>query len=244
MMRDVEEPRESRPTLPDWGQAGAPALGPGARAWRLTAAFGLVPVIVLFLIPLGVPALIVGVVLVVYAATALWWVTSQGKRALAEAGAREPRPGELARLENLVTGLAADLGVDAPALLVADADGPNAMVAKTSRPTIVVTTALVEQFNRTELEAALAHCLIRIVSGGAAAAQAGLAMGPLGAGFGGSVGKADDIVTAAVTRYPPALVSAIEKCSPHRGGRAALWFVAESPSHVPATERIAALVDL
>lgn len=244
MMKDVEEPRESRPTLPDWGQTESRALGPGARAWRLTAAFGLVPVVVLFFIPLGVPALVVGGLLVAYGAAVLWWVTSQGKRVLAEAGAREAHPGELSRLENLVAGLATDLGVDVPVLLVADDDVPNAMVAKTSRATVVVTSALVDQFSRTELEAVLAHCLVRIASGGAAATQAGLAMGPLGTGFGGPVGHADDVATAAVTRYPPALASAIDKCGPRQGRGAPLWFVAVGPSHVPATERMAALLDL
>jgi hypothetical protein len=90
----------------------------------------------------------------------------------------------------------------------------------------------------------VAHCMVRVAAGQIAAAQSGLAMGPLGAGLGGVTGGPDDVAAAGVTRYPPALAAAVEKCEPRTGRWAPLWFVAEGPSHMPAHERAAALLDL
>jgi hypothetical protein len=62
--------------------------------------------------------------------------------------------------------------------------------------------------------------------------------------FGVPVGDADDLQAAAVTRYPPALATAISRAVPRRGRGAAFWFVAEDGAHVPPAERATALVDL
>ncbi|MGH2698956.1 MAG: hypothetical protein ACRDJL_07145, partial [Actinomycetota bacterium] len=235
--RDVEGP------FPDWGQEQPRGPGFGARAWRLASLFGPPAVVLLLLIPAGVPPLVVAGLVLVYAAAAATWVASQGARALRAVGAREPRAGELERLDNLIGGLSGDLGIAPPVLLVTDEQGPNALVAKRSGYAVVV-TADIRDLSRTELEAILAHCLVRIAARRVGAAQTGLAMGRLGAGLGGLTGAADDVVTASVTRYPPALASAIEKCEVRSGSLAPLWFVAQGPSHVPARDRISVLNDL
>lgn len=242
MMRTMEDHTGS--SLPDWGQDRVGVPGFGARAWRLVALFGFVPVLLLFLVPAGVAPLLVAALIALYCLAVAAWVRSQGSRALSAVGARPGRSGELARLENLVQGLSSDLGIPPPDLLVTDQPGPNALVAKRSGHVVVVTADLARDFSRTELEAVLAHCLVRVASGQVAAAQVGLAMGSLGAGLGGRTGGSDDVLTAGVTRYPPALASAIERCEPRRGRFAALWFVAEGPSHAPSEGRISVLGDL
>jgi hypothetical protein len=243
MMRPMATPKEDLP-LPDWGQDRLQVPGAGALAWRLVAFFGLPVVVLLFGLPAGLAPLLVLAIILVYCAAVTAWVVTQGTRALRSVGAREARPGELGRLENLVRGLSSDLGIKPPVLLVTAALGPNAMVAKGSHYSLVVTEDLVGAFSRTELEAVLAHCLVRIAGRQVVAAQAGLAMGRLGVGVGGVTGAEDDVLTASVTRYPPALASALEKCELQRGRLAPLWFAAEGPSHVPLARRIAVLNDL
>lgn len=243
-MMSMEQHHHRGSSLPDWGQDRVGVPGFGARTWRLVALFGFVPVVLALLVAAGVPGLVAAALIALYFVAVATWIRSRGSRALSAVGARPGRPGELARLENLVRGLSNDLGIGAPALLVTDESGPNALVAKRSGHVVVVTADLARDFSRTELEAVLAHCLVRIASDQVAAAQMGLALGSLGVGLGGLTGGADDVVAAGVTRYPPALASAIEKCAPRGGSFAALWFVAEGPTHAPAERRIAALRDL
>jgi len=243
MIRSMEEHRRSQ-ALPDWGQDRVRVPGVGARIWRLGALFGFVPVVLLILLLTGVPALVVVVLMGVYALGATVWIRAQGTRVLRAVGARSGTPEELARMENLVEGLARDMGIPPPDLLVTDEPGPNALVAKRTGHIVVVTSDLTRDFSRTELEAVVAHCLVRIATDQVGTAQIGLALGPLGGGLRGVTGAPEDIATAGVTRYPPALVSAIEKCEPRGGRFAALWFVGDGPSHAPAGRRIADLRDL
>lgn len=243
MIRSMEEHRRSQ-SLPDWGQDRVRVPGVGARIWRLGALFGFVPVVLLILLLTGVPPLVVVALMGVYAFGATVWIRAQGARVLRAVGARNGTPEELARMENLVEGLARDMGIAPPDLLVTDEPGPNALVAKRTGHIIVVTSDLTRDFSRTELEAVVAHCLVRIATDQVGTAQIGLALGPLGGGLRGVTGAPEDIATAGVTRYPPALVSAIEKCEPRGGRFAALWFVGDGPSHAPARRRISDLRDL
>jgi hypothetical protein len=130
--------------------------------------------------------------------------------------------------------------MDAPRLYVSDAAGANAFVVPGA---IVVTDQLVAGYARTELEAVVAHCLVRLRDGGLGWGMASAAAG----GVAGVVPRVDprlDARAAAVTRYPPALASAIRKAAPARGRTAQLWFVANGPSHAPAEERASELLDL
>jgi hypothetical protein len=71
-----------------------------------------------------------------------------------------------------------------------------------------------------------------------------LALGPFGRASIESVGSGDDVAAAAVTRYPPALASAIEKADPRGGKCGPLWFVPDKPLGRTPAERVDALGDL
>lgn len=136
-------------------------------------------------------------------------------------GGRPADPVREARLHNLVEGLSLAAGVPPPALQVLDDDRPNALAlgrgARTA--TVVVTSGLLEQLERVELEAVLAHELSHIRSGdtepGTLAAH--LSRLPLVGGLVRS-GLIDadreaiaDLNGVAVTRFPPGLAAALEK---------------------------------
>jgi hypothetical protein len=243
MMKSMDE-RSRGASMPDWGQDRVRVAGVGARVWRLSALFGFVPVVLLILLLTGVEPLAVAALMALYCLGVVAWLRAQGTRVLRAVGARTGNPDEIARLENLLQALAGDLDIAPPDLLVTDEPGPNALVAKRSGHIVVVTADLARDFSRTELEAVLAHCLVRIATDQVGTAQVGMALGPLGAGLRGLTGTSEDVATAGLTRYPPALASAIEKCEPRSGRFAALWFVAEGPSHTPADRRISDLRDL
>jgi heat shock protein HtpX len=263
-------------------------------------------------------AVVVGVVLGlvtlvlagVAAAVAVFVVAGAGVAALAWWGS-EPlamrhlaaQPADVvaqARLFNLVEGLCANAGVPQPALYVVPDPGINALsMGRSPRHSIlVVTTGLLDQLNRVELEAVLAHELSHIKSddiltatvavtlfgilGAPARAAAsrgvraagGYLLLPLSALAGLGLRLAVDPLREEVadasgvslTRYPPALVAALEKMQ--RTGTvvasgspitAHLWLARSGPApetdrlgwlsrlfetHPSLEERIAALMEL
>jgi hypothetical protein len=208
---------------------------------------------------IAIPASLV--VLVIAFLTGVWWIAVLllglwlGKT-IAEARWRDPvmlrrlgaRPlpaGDAQRLENIVTGLSADLGVAAPDLYLMDRPGPNALVASGGRNGILaVTPSMLEGFTRTELEAVVAHSLLRMRSKTFVYSNLAARWSDLGAGLAPRVGASDDVRACALTRFPPALAAAIEKCDARIERYAPLWFASEAPSHEPAAARIALLKDL
>jgi len=171
------------------------------------------------------------------------WVATRGGAIIRDAGARPLEPHDAPRFENIAAGLSTDLGMSKPGLWIVEEGGPNAFVAWSRGPQIGITRAVLTDFTRTEVEAIVAHCLVRVVSGEARARTAATALGPLAAG-GARVGGALDVASASLTRYPPALASAIGKSTPRAGRYSGAWFSSEAPSHVTPAERIAALDDL
>lgn len=167
------------------------------------------------------------------------WVL--GQRRFHLAGSSEARVEEHSRFVNIARGVAADLGQPVPRLYVSSAPGRNALVIPGA---IAVTKELLESYTRTELEAVIAHCLVRLDEGGLGWALAAAAAGGSTRWGTPPVDRHVDARAAAVTRYPPALASAIEKATPRIGRRAGLSFVADAPSHTPAKERAAELRDL
>jgi hypothetical protein len=153
---------------------------------------------------------------------------SATRRALREANARSVTGAEQPRLENIATGLAERLGLGPVDLFVFDG-GPNALAGRTERPVVAVSSTLVESYARTELEAVVAHCLVRHRESGRRGAR---------------VGYADDVRAAALTRYPPALVAALEKAEPYTGRNASFYMVATASTHRPLESRTEALGDL
>ena len=206
-----------------------------------------------------VPALLVALVLAVL--TGWWWLAlvllaAWGVKTYADAklkdrvmlrrlGARLLRDDEGARLRNIAAGLAADLGVPAPELMLMPEGGANAWVrAGGPGGVLAVTSALLETYTRTELEAVVAHCLTRIHHGDFVYSNLAARWSDLGAGLAPRIGVAHDARAVALTRYPPGLASALGKADGRIRHYAPLWFVADAPSHQPVTERVVAVSDL
>ena len=206
-----------------------------------------------------VPAVLVAVVMAVL--TGAWWVgatlvilwavktwldaSGRDPVMLRRLGARALAEHEAPRLRNIAHGLANDLKVPAPTLCVLPHGGPNAFVRNTGPGGMVaVTQALLDTYTRTELEAVVAHCLLRIHSESFVYSNLAARWSDLGAGLAPQVGRRDDIAACALTRYPPALASALAKADAKVKRYAALWFVSEAPSHQPTAERIAAISQL
>ena len=187
-----------------------------------------------------VAGIVAGVVLLVALGS---WVATRGRAILGDAGARRLEEHEAPRFANMATGLAADIGIECPGLWITDQGGANSFVVWAGGPQVGVTRELLDGFTRTEVEAVVAHALARIASGEARSTTIATGLGPL-ATTKSYIGGALDVAVAALTRYPPALATAIGKATPRTGRFAAAWFAAEAPSHVPAAERIDAVEDL
>jgi len=164
------------------------------------------------------------------------WITrfrmaskSQARAAMRAAGSVAVAEGEEPRLTNLATGLAERLGLATVDLFIHDKGGPNAMTGRVDGPFVSMARPMVTTYTRTELEAVIAHCLVRH----RASVREWI-----------PVGYADDVRAAALTRFPPALVSAIRKAEPYQGRFAAFYLVADGPTHRPVEERAEALLDL
>ncbi len=175
---------------------------------------------------------------------AFWWVNNQGVFALRKAGARRCRPDDQPRLANIAAGLAQDLGMRPPALFLIEEGGPNSLACIARGPALAMTRSLLDTYTRTELEAVVAHGLVRLASGTIERATLGIALGPLGTKSLPPIGRADDVHASALTRFPPALANAVEKAEPRSGRFAPFWFVAKEGGHRDISERVAALYDL
>jgi hypothetical protein len=229
---------------PDWNVSAPP--GPHVRDWLIAA---------------GPPAL-VGSVLTGTASFALSPLAGLGvgvlfplilaahveitaRSALRLVSAVKVLPGDRPRLGNLVTGLASELEIDRPALWLIPEGGPNAIVCGVlGKPAVAVTTSLLDGYTRSELEAVVAHCLVRTPLRRRWRASLAVALGRGGWRITTPVGYDDDVRAAALTRYPPALADAIAKAEPRRDRLGPLWFVAEGASHRPQGERGDALLEL
>ena len=147
-----------------------------------------------------------------------------------------------ARVRSLIEGLANDHGIQAPKPYVLPEGPPNALMFRRRGPAIGFTRSMLERYSRTELEAVIAHCLVRQAAPHyrfalLAAWRPTTRLAP-------SVGYEDDVRAAALTRYPPGLARAIEMAAPVTSNFAPLWFVADGSTHRPGDERVAALTDL
>jgi hypothetical protein len=151
------------------------------------------------------------------------------RRALKEAGAVAVSSADEPRFANIATGLAEVLKLGPVDLFVIGGEGANALAGRTERPVVGLTRALLDTYARTELEAVVAHCLVRHRHAGRR---------------GSIVGFSDDVRAVSLTRYPPALAAAIQRAQPHKGRHPGMYLVAEGPTHRPVEERIAALADL
>jgi heat shock protein HtpX len=185
--------------------------------------------------------------------------------------AAEADPVTYARLHNLVEGLCIASGLTKPRIYVIDDVAPNAFATGRSpkHASVVVTTGLLDQLDRVELEGVLAHELSHIKNGDIVVAT--LAVTMVGLVAPGLVPLAvdrrreplADVSAVEMTRYPPGLISALEKLRDDAtvvaaGSRAIAHLWIEAPSavgqetestatvgtHPPIEERIAALREL
>lgn len=238
-------------------------MTPRTRALSTAAPFAAAPALVVGLILLFTAGWIAGLVsfVVIGGALAAWARLAGDRRVEARLGGRTADPRQDARLCNLVEGLISGAGVRHPRLVVVDSPGLNAMAFGTSpaRATVAVTTGLLADLDRIELEAVLAEELYLIRH------QEVLPATVLAAtfGLGRSVAvRPDHDATAdqgsvSLTRYPPALASALEKID-RKGAvvagqpawMAQLWLAdprpgpPPGPGRLPLGERVEALREL
>jgi len=150
-------------------------------------------------------------------AGAIWaWLRGGAyRRAVAALGGEPADPKLHARFYNLVEGLALVAGVRVPQLRVLDSDGLNLGVAagRSGRSTVVATRGLLAELDRVELEAVVAEAVMLLRREEAVGAT--LLAGTFGLG---SMVVLDqehdsraDLEAVRLTRYPPALASALEK---------------------------------
>jgi heat shock protein HtpX len=189
-----------------------------------------IPALVVLAVLVWVQPIVAVVLALVVGAGAVVWVRSRIRsapaRVVAGLDATALRPGEHARLENLLEGLCATSGVSAPTVSLVRSDRMNAMVAAgRDDAEIVLSTAMLE-LGRLELEGVLANLLGRVRDG--SARYATTVLGLFGSSsrarrlladeLGDQRAVMSDLAAVDLTRYPPGLVSALSAMS-ERGTR-------------------------
>jgi heat shock protein HtpX len=165
---------------------------------------------------------VVVAVLVIGASVALYAYSDKAALAISHANPADEQ--QQARLYNLVEGLCIASGLPMPKLYIIDDDAPNAFSTglNPKRAAIVVTTGLLEKLNRLELEGVLAHELSHIRNYDILPMTLTVMMARMlvFAPVIASVTKFAvspqreydaDASGAQLTRYPPGLISALEK---------------------------------
>ncbi len=166
----MTEPAEVSPAV-DWSAPGRLRAGPTMPLLIPLPAIGLATVAVGVLAsPLW--GTIVAVALVAAAGA---WILTRVPVLLRRIGARELQAGEEPRLENLAAGIAADLGIDAPCLYEIPQRWRNALVAWNRQGGVVAVSRGQLDATRTQLEAIVAHCLVRLATGEARRATVAVA---------------------------------------------------------------------
>ena len=225
-----------------WGIDDRDASGQGKRATVATVASFVPGLALLALGIIWLPALVLGGLWCLLAGAWLW---GQGRLALGAVNATPASAVEEARVVNVVQGLSADLSVVPPKVFVFAGNGAEALVCHSAGGyAIALSHGLLSTYTRTELEAVVSHCLVRIVLGRVRPAAVAAALGPLGATMGPVVGGTDDLAAVSATRYPPGLMKALSKAQPATGRLAAFYLASAGPTHRPTAERVAALADL
>ena len=234
----------SRAAAPDWDAPAQRPTGTDKAALALVAG-------AIWGVPAAVGILLIGplalrLVFVFGPVAWLAWTSATAPSwAARKSGSRVANEGEMPRVRNLVAGLAERAGIPQPELRVLPGAGAAAVVTGGRRPAVAVTEALAAGFTRTETEAVIAHCIVRLASPGLRLAALRARLKVLDSMLTPQVGFDDDVKAAALIRYPPALAAAIRKASAPTDERLApVAFVAEGPSHRPAAERAAAVADL
>jgi heat shock protein HtpX len=174
----------------------------------------------LVLAVVGLGALLALLPALVLAGGAAWFVQSRAEATvLRRLGSTPVDAHQQPRLHNLVEGLCVAAGVPKPDLHVVDDDAPNALaIGRDPRHAVLVaTTGLLDKLTRIELEGVLAHELSHVKNHDTAVATLAavligrVAPGRLPSAIGERREAVADVTGVAITRYPPGLISALEK---------------------------------
>ncbi|MED6329379.1 MAG: hypothetical protein VX450_02660, partial [Actinomycetota bacterium] len=132
--------------------------------------------------------------------------------------ARPALVGEFPRLHNTVDGLCLTHGIEHPGLFVIDTPAGNAAaLAGPNGASIVLTTGAVDRLGLVELEALVAHLLVRCADGHLRTETTAAAMGRIPGASLGLAARSDgpdrmvrtDLHGADLTRFPPGMQSAL-----------------------------------
>jgi Zn-dependent protease with chaperone function len=237
--------------------------------WGAVVAWSGVPAVLAWLVVAGALVLPLGALLAVGvgagAGAALCWAILRVAPSAVLRGlrARRAAPGEQPRVRNVAEGLCATLGLVVPTLYVVDASEPDAAAVGTraSAARLVVTSGLAEALSRVELEAVLAHELVHVRRGDVAPATVAAAvLGPAALVLPRRLlarlvrlarseqsETVTDLAAVRVTRYPPALASALERLAPpprRRWHAVDLLWTSEGPDAPSVRYRIDVLREL
>jgi len=229
----------------------------------LIAGFVLVVVAVVWLVGLllgfGVAGLIVALVVAGVGSFVAYWKSDAVTLRISHA--RPADPEQYPRLHNVIEGLCVAAGLPKPRVCVIDDPAPNAFATGRSprHAAIAVTSGLLDKLNRIELEGVLAHELshvksydvlpstIAVTLVGLPAVVVPPVFGPvMRLAVNGHRESSADVSGVALTRYPPGLISALEKLEAektvvHFNSRAIAHLWIERP---PLDERIKVLKEL
>lgn len=220
----------------------------------------------------GIAGLIVGAVVAL--ALSLIGYLAGDTIALRLSRAREVSAQEEPRFHNIVEGLSMTAGIPKPRVFVVDDAAPNAFATgrDPAHASIVATRGMLETMNRVELEGVLAHELAHVKSGDTLAMSLAVTLVGLPATVLPFIGPVlqttvgsrrefyADLSGVQLTRFPPGLISALEKLkarttevqaasrateplwigSPLHAGGLNRWF----DTHPPLDERIKLLREL
>jgi len=237
-----------------------------ARVARITAGFAAPPAVLLGIIAWVAGGVLTSVIVFLVIAAALtWWALMAGDRrvagVLSTLGGRDADPVRDARISNLAEGLSINAGLRQPRLVVVEAAGLNVLAAGTSasKAVVAVTSGLLAELDRIELEAVLAEALCQIRRGDTVAPTVSAATFGLGRrqAVASDRDALADQAAVTLTRYPPALASALEKLEAkgwevpgQPAYMASLWLADPRPGaptdvgRLPLGERIEALREL
>ncbi len=216
-----------------------------------------------------IAGVVVVLLAVMLAVVALWRIRSTAVDVVVRSSdARPILPSEQPRLHNLVDGLCVSSGVPVPDLHLVDDPALNVMVfGRDPRDAgLVFTSGMLGQLDRIELEGVIAHLLARIRDDDVGPATVAAVVARWLPSMPARV-LAPDRITAAdieacgLTRYPPGLISALEKMAGvstvtpvATPATAHLWFArpladdrssdSVPPPHPTLPERIALLREL
>ncbi|MGA8295478.1 MAG: M48 family metalloprotease [Acidimicrobiales bacterium] len=216
-----------------------PTFGPRVQVRDVVLLRGLPPMIAVACIAVAASGLVsVGeaALLAVIAALAAAHVVANAvggseTRIIAALSGRVAEPMRDARLLNIVDGLCSAFGLRAPRVIVVDSKEPNAITfARRARhATLVVTSAALEDLDRIQLEALVAHELAHLRRGDVERASSIMrSLGylarhsPRAAALCARLGGVDresfaDLAATSITRYPPALADTLELIDENRG---------------------------